>query len=126
MRSQWGRTSYYTRLCFCAISRRCSELRPIILSRGSRVYPVFDRYAIHTWFDGYDRGAGEKRDFIFIHFLPVTNTWVWQIPITDSITSFGVVTQKKNFAKSKASREKFFRRRRESDPSRMKATTATG
>jgi len=70
--------------------------------------PVFDQYAIHTWFDGFDRGNGEKRDFIFIHFLPVTNTWVWQIPITDSITSFGVVTQKKNFAKSKASREKFF------------------
>ena len=34
--------------------------------------------------------------------------WVWQIPITHTVTSIGVVTQKKNFAKSKESREKFF------------------
>ncbi len=75
--------------------------------------PVFDQYAIHTWFDGYDRRcmAADKEtqgDFIFIHFLPVTNTWVWQIPITERVTSIGVVTQKKNFAKSKESREEFF------------------
>ena len=73
----------------------------------------FDQYAIHTWFNGYDRRcmASNKQtqgDFIFIHFLPITNTWVWQIPITEQITSIGVVTQKKNFAKSKESREKFF------------------
>lgn len=70
--------------------------------------PVFDQFAVHTWFEGFDRGNSDRADFIFIHFLPVQNTWVWQIPITDSITSFGVVTQKKNFAKSKASREDFF------------------
>ena len=74
--------------------------------------PVFDQYAIHSWFDGYDRTAcavqKEQVDFIFIHFLPISNTWVWQIPITDTITSFGVVTQKKNFASAKADREQFF------------------
>jgi flavin-dependent dehydrogenase len=72
--------------------------------------PVFDQYAIHTWFEGFDREvvSGKKRDFIFIHFLPVTNSWIWQIPITDEITSIGVVTQKKNFARSKSDREKFF------------------
>jgi FADH2 O2-dependent halogenase len=74
--------------------------------------PVFDQYAIHTWFDQYDRGIFAKGDaqgdYIFIHFLPVSNTWVWQIPITDSVTSIGVVTQKKNFAKAKEEREKFF------------------
>ncbi|HUI43276.1 MAG TPA: NAD(P)/FAD-dependent oxidoreductase [Terriglobia bacterium] len=77
--------------------------------------PVFDQYAIHTWFDNYDRRNfaraknGEMHeDYIYIHFLPVTNTWVWQIPITETITSIGVVTQKKNFAKSKESREQFF------------------
>jgi len=73
---------------------------------------VFDQYAIHTWFDSYDRKVFAKReahkDFIFIHFLPISNTWIWQIPITDSITSIGVVTQKKNFAKSKQEREQFF------------------
>lgn len=74
--------------------------------------PVFDQYALHTWFEGYDRTAiaGEtgKSDYIFIHFLPLSNTWVWQIPITDDITSIGVVTQKKNFKTSKANREDFF------------------
>jgi flavin-dependent dehydrogenase len=74
---------------------------------------VFNQYAIHTWFDGYDRrcmasNKNTQGDFIFIHFLPITNTWVWQIPITDTITSIGVVTQKQNFAKSKEGREKFF------------------
>ena len=74
--------------------------------------PVFDQYAIHSWFDQYDRKVfakkNEQRDFIFIHFLPISNTWIWQIPITDSVTSIGVVTQKRNFAKSKQDREKFF------------------
>jgi len=74
--------------------------------------PVFDQYAIHTWFDGYDRRAFAKKDaqldFIFIHFLPISNTWIWQIPITNTVTSIGVVTQKKNFAKSKMAREQFF------------------
>ncbi|HVI10539.1 MAG TPA: NAD(P)/FAD-dependent oxidoreductase [Candidatus Binatia bacterium] len=73
---------------------------------------VFDQYAIHSWFDGYDRKAFAKRDtnldYIYIHFLPISNTWIWQIPISDTVTSLGVVTQKKNFAKSKADREKFF------------------
>lgn len=73
---------------------------------------VFDQYAIHSWFDNYDRGVSsgkdDRRDYIFIHFLPISNTWIWQIPITDTVTSLGVVTQKKNFAKSKSDREKFF------------------
>ncbi len=74
--------------------------------------PVFDQYAIHTWFDGYDRRAFAKKEaqlnFIFVHFLPISNTWIWQIPITDSVTSVGVVTQKKHFAKSRKDREQFF------------------
>ena len=73
---------------------------------------VFDQFAIHAWFENYDRLTWNKkplmRDYIFIHFLPVSNSWIWQIPITDTITSIGVVTQKKNFAKSRESREQFF------------------
>ncbi len=74
--------------------------------------PVFDQYALHAWFEGYDRRrhAQEENleDYIFVHFLPVSNSWIWQIPITSSITSIGVVTQKKHFAKSRQSRERFF------------------
>ena len=63
--------------------------------------PVFNQYAVHTWFKGLDRKAlavqEDQTDYIFIHFLPLTDTWVWQIPITDEITSIGVVTQKVPF-----------------------------
>lgn len=74
--------------------------------------PVFDQYALHTWFDGYNRATMAYKEsldnYIFIHFLPITNSWIWQIPITDTITSIGVVTQKKHFAGRRESREKFF------------------
>ena len=73
---------------------------------------VFNQYAIHTWFGDYDRKAMAYKEamnnYIFIHFLPLRNTWVWQIPITESITSMGVVMQKKHFAGSKQSRENYF------------------
>jgi flavin-dependent dehydrogenase len=74
--------------------------------------PVFDQYALHTWFSGFDRSSladgPDKEAFIYIHFLPISNTWVWQIPITDDITSVGVVTQKSSFARRKTEQEAFF------------------
>ncbi|MGH2733733.1 MAG: tryptophan 7-halogenase [Actinomycetota bacterium] len=73
---------------------------------------VFNQYAIHTWFDGYNRlsamkGDNRKGDYIYVHFLPITNSWVWQIPINDTVTSIGVVTEKKNFRAAR-DREQFF------------------
>jgi FADH2 O2-dependent halogenase len=74
--------------------------------------PVFDQFAVHSWFRDYDRGSvfvDEKfGDYIYVHFLPITNSWVWQIPITSDITSIGVVTQKKHFAASKKELDDFF------------------
>ncbi|MEV2250862.1 NAD(P)/FAD-dependent oxidoreductase [Streptomyces sp. NPDC050147] len=74
--------------------------------------PVFDQYAVHTWFEDLDRkalaGNPDEIDHIFVHFLPVNDTWVWQIPITDTITSIGVVTQKSRFREANVDREKFF------------------
>jgi flavin-dependent dehydrogenase len=64
--------------------------------------PHFDQCAVHTWFEGFDRGwmaqAAQQKDYIFVHFLPVKNTWIWAIPITETVTSIGVVSQKANFA----------------------------
>jgi FADH2 O2-dependent halogenase len=68
--------------------------------------PVFDQYAIHTWFDGFDRKGWDEHTFV--HFLPISNSWVWQIPITDTVTSIGVVTQKRHFKGTPESREQFF------------------
>src|SRR5579884_2870487 len=90
--------------------------------------PVFDQYALHTWFEGYDRsilaGSPSQMDFIFIHFLPLTNSWVWQIPITDTITSIGLVTQKKNFARSREERQEYFWHCLESRPELAQALRA--
>jgi 1H-pyrrole-2-carbonyl-[peptidyl-carrier protein] chlorinase len=74
--------------------------------------PVFDQYAIHTWFEGLDRGSfitePQQRDYIFIHFLPISDSWVWQIPITGTITSVGVVTQKSRLRAAEGDRESLF------------------
>ncbi|GHO60139.1 NAD(P)/FAD-dependent oxidoreductase [Ktedonobacter robiniae] len=73
---------------------------------------IFDQYALHTWFENYDRTTlvpdPSQAEYIYVHFLPITNSWIWQIPITDTVTSIGVVTQKKHFAKSRQERETFF------------------
>ncbi len=73
---------------------------------------VFNQYALHTWFENYDRQAASSKpgfdDYIFVHFLPISNSWIWQIPISKTVTSIGVVTQKRNFEKTAESREKFF------------------
>ncbi|MFR9749553.1 NAD(P)/FAD-dependent oxidoreductase [Nocardia sp. 004] len=108
-----------------AMGRRSSQLRVgmvvdasgrhTLLGRQLKVKvpdPVFDQYAVHAWFEDLDRSAlavdGRRADFIFIHFLPITDTWVWQIPITDTITSIGVVTQKKHFNAARQDLEGFF------------------
>ncbi len=90
----------------------------------------FDQFAIHTWFGDYDRDAWAKtplmRNYIFIHFLPLANTWAWQIPISEELTSIGVVTQRGSFAKSRQSREEFFWKTLESRPEvaeRLRAAT---
>lgn len=74
--------------------------------------PVFNQYAVHTWFEGLDRPGLARRpqdaDYIHVHFLPQEDTWVWQIPITETITSIGVVTQKARFREHKDNIEAFF------------------
>lgn len=70
--------------------------------------PHFDQYAIHTWVRGFDRARLDNPDHIYIHFLPHRGTWVWQIPITEEVTSLGVVTQKAHFKAARGDREAFF------------------
>ncbi|WP_394834504.1 FAD-dependent oxidoreductase [Pendulispora rubella] len=89
--------------------------RSTLLGRQLKVKvpdPEFNQYAVHSWFEGLDRTAltssDHQADFIFIHFLPLHDTWVWQIPITDTITSVGVVTQKSRFKEAKDDLEQFF------------------
>lgn len=70
--------------------------------------PIFNQYAVHAWFTGVDRGTGGSADHIHIYFLPVERGWVWQIPITDTITSMGVVAEKEEFKKANKDLEGYF------------------
>jgi FADH2 O2-dependent halogenase len=55
-----------------------------------------------------DRGAEKTADDIHIYFLPIERGWVWQIPITDEITSLGVVVEKEKVKEAHLDLEEFF------------------
>ncbi len=64
--------------------------------------PNFDQMAIYSWFTGVRPPTEDTANFIHIHFLPVERGWVWQIPITDTITSVGVVVEKAEFKRRRS------------------------
>ncbi len=72
--------------------------------------PIFNQYAVHAWFEGVDKGTGPAADFIHIYFLPVERGWVWQIPITQEITSIGVVAELEVFKQSNLDLAGYFHR----------------
>ena len=90
-----------------ASGRRCVLGRKLGLYQKDAVY---DQFAVFSWFENLDRGAtsGERGDYIYVHFLPTSNSWVWQIPISDRITSIGVVSQKARFKEYSGDHEQFF------------------
>jgi FADH2 O2-dependent halogenase len=71
--------------------------------------PIFNQYAVHAWFEGVNRGTDHTAGHIHIYFLPIERGWVWQIPITETVTSMGVVVEKAAFTKMiKGDVEEFF------------------
>ena len=70
---------------------------------------IFNQYAVHGWFENVERGEDSKTaDYIHIYFLPVKRGWAWQIPITDAITSVGVVAEREVFQQFKSESERYF------------------
>jgi FADH2 O2-dependent halogenase len=76
--------------------------------RLKKTDPLFNQYAAHAWFENVDRGNDASRDHVHIYFLPVERGWVWQIPITDDVTSMGVVTEKEVFKQSRMDLDAYF------------------
>jgi ABC-type nitrate/sulfonate/bicarbonate transport system ATPase subunit/flavin-dependent dehydrogenase len=72
--------------------------------------PLFNQFAVHGWYEGVRRGEPDNADFIHIYMLPVQRGWAWQIPITETITSIGVVTDGAGFVKANESVDDFFAR----------------
>jgi FADH2 O2-dependent halogenase len=63
-----------------------------------------------------DRGAQKSADFIHIYFLPYPRAWAWQIPITATVTSMGVVAERAVFKESKLDFAGWFHRLAASSP----------
>lgn len=82
---------------------------------------IFNQYAIHTWYEDVNRGSDDTADFIHIYFLPIERGWVWQIPVTDSLISIGVVAEREYFVESKMDMESFFNEHVRSTPDLVRA-----
>jgi FADH2 O2-dependent halogenase len=70
--------------------------------------PIFNQYAVHAWFENLDRGEGPTAGYIHIYFLPVERGWVWQIPITEDVTSVGIVAERDVFKQSRMDPDTYF------------------
>ena len=78
--------------------------------------PTFNQFAMYSWFEDVDRGDERRADYVHIYFLPSERAWAWQIPISDTITSIGVVTERAQFKEAKTGVEEFFYRYARSSP----------
>jgi FADH2 O2-dependent halogenase len=72
--------------------------------------PLFNQFAVHGWYEDVDRGNSDNADYIQIYLLPMPRAWAWQIPISETITSVGVVTEGHDFVKAGESVEDYFAR----------------
>jgi flavin-dependent dehydrogenase len=71
--------------------------------------PIFDQFAVHAWFENVTKAKKlDTADFIHIYFLPVQRGWAWQIPITEEITSMGIVAEKEVFRQAKMEPADYF------------------
>jgi len=93
--------------------------RDTLLGRQLRIKrkdELFNQFVVHAWYTGVNRGQGVTEDFIHIYFLPIERGWVWQIPITDTVTSVGVVAEREVFRSSKRDLANYFDRHVRSTP----------
>jgi 1H-pyrrole-2-carbonyl-[peptidyl-carrier protein] chlorinase len=76
--------------------------------RLKKMDSIFNQYAVHAWFEDLDKGDDASRDHIHIYFLQTERGWVWQIPITDTVTSVGVVVDRQVFKEYHDDLESYF------------------
>jgi FADH2 O2-dependent halogenase len=88
-----------------ASGRRCFLANQLKIKRKD---PVFNQFAIYSWFTGVEPNPPGFEGFLFLHFLDYEKSWAWQIPMRNGVTSVGVVCEKGDFQKSGKSGEEFF------------------
>lgn len=59
-----------------------------------------DQLALHAWFEGVDRGRARTADYTHVYFLASARGWAWFAPISDDITSVGVVVDRASYAEA--------------------------
>jgi 1H-pyrrole-2-carbonyl-[peptidyl-carrier protein] chlorinase len=69
--------------------------------RLKRMDPILNQQAIFAWYTKVDRGTPQTADYLHVHYLPVSRGWVWQIPITNEVTSVGVVIDRDTYRRTK-------------------------
>jgi FADH2 O2-dependent halogenase len=84
--------------------------------RLKRTDPGFRQFAVHGWFEGVDRGQPTTADWIHLHVLPGPRAWAWQIPISEGVTSVGVVCESDAFPKAGEDLDRFFAQAISSSP----------
>ena len=65
--------------------------------------------ALHSWFEGVDRGRHRRRSWTHVYFLPEVRGWAWQAPIDADITSIGVVASRSRYQDAGLEPEHFFK-----------------
>ncbi len=86
--------------------------------------PIFNQFTIHGWFKGVDRAISgtAEADYIHIFFLKgAERGWGWQIPISEDVTSVGVVAEKEVFKQSRKDIDGWFHSQVESHPTLCQA-----
>lgn len=70
--------------------------------------PDLDQIGLHGWFEGVDRGPETVSQHVQIHFLPVHRGWAWVSPVSPTITSVGLVTDRSSFQQWESGLEEYF------------------
>ena len=98
--------------------------RGTVLGRQLRLKrndPNFDQFAMATWFENVDRGPAPGEDDLHVFFLPSRRGWAWLIPLSETVTSIGVVAEKEVFRASKGAAEEYFYEQVASSPGLARA-----
>ncbi len=93
-----------TRWILDASGRACVMGRALGIRKETIPYP--GRFAVFNHFEGVPRAAGDEGGNIII--VRLKDAWFWVIPLSDSVTSVGVVAQKGARSESRESNEAFF------------------
>ena len=94
----------YARWIIDASGRNCVMGRT--LNFNKEVIPYPGRFAVFNHFKDFKRATGKEGGDTLI--LRLENAWFWAIPISETITSVGVVAQTGDRTGGKESREDFF------------------